>query len=113
MKAIISEGTSEAFSWSIDEAVTPELVNRIEKSGDITDTDWFSFQFAEIVNILLEKYSLDEIEEMIFDEDPEIIEIGVIVLDQSLLIQKDQNLEDLIRLYFPVMLVIVKKLRQQ
>ena len=113
MKAIISEGTSEAFSWGIDEIITPELVDKIEKSGDNTGTDWFSFQFAEIVNILLEKYSLEKIEEMIYDEEPEIIEIGSIVLDQSLLIKKDQNLDDLVRLYFPVMQVIVRKLRLQ
>ncbi|MCE7734222.1 MAG: hypothetical protein GPJ54_05030 [Candidatus Heimdallarchaeota archaeon] len=113
MKAIISEGTLEAFSWTIDESVTPELVDKIEKSGDNTGTDWFSFQFAEIVNILGEKYSLDEIEEMIYDEDPEIIEIGSIVLDQSLIIKKDENLFNLIRLYFPVMQVIVRKLRKK
>jgi len=111
MKAIVSEGTLQAFSWSIDEAITPELVDKIEKSGDNTGTDWFSFQFAEIVNILHEKYNLEKIEEMIYDEDPEIIEIGSIVLDQSLLIKKDQDLEDLVRLYFPVMQVIVRKLR--
>jgi hypothetical protein len=113
MKAVVSEGTSEAFSWTIDEAVTPELVDKIEISGDNTGTDWFSFQFAEVVNILNEKYSLDEIEEMIYDEEPEIVEIGSIVLDQSLLTQKDQNLEDLVRLYFPVMQVIIRKLRKQ
>ena len=33
---------------------------------------------------------------MIYDEEPEIIEIGSLILDQSLLIQKDQNLDDLI-----------------
>ena len=113
MKAIISEGTLEAFSWTIDESVTPELVDKIEKSGDNTGTDWFSFQFAEIVNILYEKYSLDEIEEMIYDEDPKIIELGYLVLNQSLTIQNDENLYHLIRLYFPVMQVIVRKLRQE
>ncbi len=111
MKAIISKGTSEKFSWSIDDPVTPELVDKIEKSGDNTKTDWFSFEFFEIVNLLQEKYSLDEIEIMLYDEDPEIIDLGVVVLDKSLLLEKNQNLEDLIRLYFPVMQVIVKKLR--
>lgn len=113
MKAIISEGTLESFSWTIDESVTPELVDKIEKSGDTSDTDWFSFQFAEIVIILNEKYSLEEIEEMIYDEDPEIMDIGLLVLDQSLHIKKDENLENLIRLYYPVMQVIVRKLLQK
>ena len=111
MKAIISEGTIEAFSWTIDETVTPELVDKIEKSGDNTNTDWLSFQFAEIVRVLSEKYSLEEIEEMIYDEDPEIIDIGALVLDQSFHIRKDENLDNLIRLYFPVMQVIIRKLR--
>ncbi|MHA2278751.1 MAG: hypothetical protein ACXAC2_23480 [Candidatus Kariarchaeaceae archaeon] len=113
MKAIISKGTSKSFSWSIDEPVTPELVDKIEESGDKTQTDWFSFEFFEVVNILNEKYSLDQIEEMIYDEDPEVIEIGSIVLDQSLLIQQDQNLADIIRLYFPVMQVIVRKMKKK
>lgn len=111
MKAIISKGTSEKFSWSIDDPVTPDLVDKIENSGDNTKTNWFSFEFFEIITLLQEKYSLDEIETMLYDEDPEIIELGAVILDKSLILEKNQNLEDLIRLYFPVMQVIVRKLR--
>lgn len=113
MIAIISKGTSEKFSWTIDDPVTPELVDKIEKSGDNTNTDWFSFEFFEIVNLLQEKFSLNEIEEMLYDEDPAIIKLGSVILDKSLLTQNDQKLENLVRLYFPVMQVIVRKLRNR
>ena len=112
MKAIISKGSPDKISWSLDDPVTPELVDKIEISGDNTNTDWLSFEFFEIVSLLNEKYSLDEIEEMLYDEDPGIIELGSIILDKSLLTQGDQNLKDLVRLYFPVMQVIVRKLRK-
>lgn len=111
MKAIISKGSPENITWALDDPVSPELVDKIEISGDKTNIDWFSFEFFEIISLLREKYSLDEIEEMLYDEDPKIIELGSIVLDKSLLIENNQNMEDLIRLYFPVMQVIVRKLR--
>jgi len=50
MKAIISKGSPENITWSLDDPVSPELVDKIEISGDKTNIDWFSFEFFEIKN---------------------------------------------------------------
>lgn len=91
--------------------ITPELVDQIEISGDQIDTNWLESPFCDIIDLLLEKYKLDEIEEMIFDEDPNIIDIGTLTLTNPIQEFENTEIEKVIRLYFPVLLVIIRKMR--
>ena len=73
MKAAISKGTDKEVAWSIDDLVTPELVQSIETAGDAMSLEWNESPFIELVELLIMKYSVEILEEMMYDEDPEII----------------------------------------
>lgn len=109
MKAVINQGTDDEFSWTTDDAISPELINDIERVGEKQQVDWFDSPFFDAVQLFNEKYSLNEIEDMLYDEDPELIEIGLLAMEPF-----DGHLDhkkSILRLYFPVMLVIVRKMR--
>lgn len=107
MKATINQGTENEISWSLDDPVTPELVFAIKKAGDSMNLNWFDSPFLEVIDLLLTKYDNDQLEEMLYDEDPEIIDLSCITLQNPM--NKNQNIETIVRLYLPVMIILLGK----
>jgi hypothetical protein len=110
LKAAINKGTDKEVVWSIDDPVTPKLVQAIEIAGDAMSLEWNESPFMELVQLLLTKYSEEILEEMIYDEDPEIIEIGALALKNPLN-ESAENIEKMVRLYLPVMVVLLRKIK--
>jgi len=113
MKATINQNTDYEISWSSEDAITPELVSRILKQGDEMDVDWSESPFYNVVELLLEKYTSGLLEEMLYDEDPELIEICLLILQnpmKSEFEESDENLREFVRLYFPVMILLIPKI---
>ncbi len=107
MKAIINQGTAKEISWEIDEAITPDLVKSIEQAGKDKRIDWKDSPLYYLVKILLESISFDELEERMYDEDPEIVDLIRSELDTYSINSDEKNAEILARLYLPVMIVIL------
>jgi hypothetical protein len=110
LKAAINKGTEKEIVWSIDDPVTPELVHAIETAGDAMSLEWNKSPFMELVELLLTKFSEETLEEMMYDEDPEIIEIGALALKNPLN-ESTENIEKMVRLYLPVMVVLLHKIK--
>ncbi|MGB1981511.1 MAG: hypothetical protein ACPHQO_03475 [Candidatus Kariarchaeum pelagius] len=107
MKASIYNGTKYEISWSLDDTLTdPTLIRNIEDAGNEIDIDWKKNEFYSSIELLLEHYSKIELIEKLQDEDPEILEIIRLTLENPIAVNSPV-LEDFIRLYLPVMLVIV------
>ncbi|MDH5403154.1 MAG: hypothetical protein OEY49_11730, partial [Candidatus Heimdallarchaeota archaeon] len=83
----------------------PELVENIREAGNDLGIDWHSNMFAEAISLLLNKYNAKEIEERLYDEDNELIDFISTVInthnDDSI------NTKEIVRLYLPVLLVIL------
>ena len=110
MKAAINKGTDKEVAWSIDDPVTPELVQSIETAGNAMSLGWNESPFMELVELLRTKYSEEKLEEMMYDEDPEIIEIGALALKNPLN-ESTENIEKMVRLYLPVMVVLLHRIK--
>jgi hypothetical protein len=109
MRATINQGLENEISWTIDDPITPDLVESIENAGDSKDIKWDTSQFTVAIDLLLTKYNPTEIEEMIYDEDPDIIDVCALALTNPLSETPNSNLKKMIRLYLPVMLVLLRK----
>lgn len=108
-RATIHQGTIHEISWSADDPVTPQLVDRIKDAGDELQLDWLNSEFTPAVELLLEKMGKKELVERIYDEDSEIIEtISLIIL--SPLTHDNTTAKKMTRLYLPVILIIVDEL---
>ena len=110
MHAVINKGTDQEISWDLDEYITPELVDSIKKAGIKKNIDWTISPLYDLLELLLEKTTREDLEERIYDEDPQIVEI--IVSDLETYHFSTENIElqyklELGRLYLPVLLVIL------
>lgn len=110
MHAVINKGTDQEISWDLEEYITPELVDKIKKAGIEKNIEWKDSPLFDLLELLLEKTSKEELEERIFDEDPQIVELIVSDLEvyhiHSESVDEDIKME-LGRLYLPVLLVIL------
>ena len=108
MKASIYRDTKYEISWSIDDdPITPDLIERIEDAGRELEINWKRNEFYKAVLLLLEKYSPEEIESKIYDEDPNIIELIALGI-QSPLDQDSDHFITLAKLYLPVVIIILR-----
>jgi len=108
MKASIYQGTKYEISWSIDhDPITPELVERIEDAGRELSIDWKQNEFYPAIQFLLEKFSKEEIEAKIYDEDPDLIELIALTIQNPMKADTDQY-SQFVRLYLPVILIILR-----
>lgn len=113
LKATINRGTTKEISWTIDDPVTPELVQSIKRAGDAMDLDWLASPFLNAIELLLTKYEIEELEEKLYDENPEIIEISALSLQNPLKENSTQDMKTLVRLYLPVMVILLNKMKEK
>ena len=110
MHAVINKGTDQEISWDLEEYITPELVEKIKNAGIEKNVEWKESPLYDLLELLLEKTRKEELEERIFDEDPQIVELIVSDLEVyhvlSEKIDEDKKME-LGRSYLPVLLVIL------
>lgn len=112
MRATINQNTDHEITWSSDDPITPELVYQILTEGDALHLDWSKSPFYNVIEILLEKYDSELLKEMFYDEDPELIDICVTILQNPLKTEfetLEENLREIVRLYFPVMILLILK----
>ena len=106
MYASIYQGTKYEIKWSIDEAINPELVDRIREAGNEQQINWNDSKFTEGLELLCEKWTKSEIKDKLYDEDPDLIEILALVI-QNPHEENHENSQILVRLYLPVFIVIL------
>ena len=109
MKAVINPGKIGEITWTIDDQITPELVKNIEQAGDKLGINWSESQFMDALDLLLSKHEKNELEEMLYDEDPEVIEFITLVINNPLNEDVDKKLNKMVRLYLPVIIVLLNK----
>jgi len=113
MKATIYQDTKYEISWTIDDdPITPDLVNRIEDAGRELDVDWSKNEFYEAVLFLLDHFTADQIRAKIYDEDPDLIDLIVLAL-QNPMDEDDEQFKILVRLYLPVVLIILRQVEEK
>ena len=108
MKATIYQDTEYEISWSIEhDPITPELIDRIEEAGRELDIDWSKNEFYPAVELLLDHYSVEEIKAKIFDEDPDLIDLITLAI-QNPLDEPNDSFRTFVRLYLPVVMIILR-----
>ena len=110
MIATINNGTEKEISWKIDEQITPELINHVRKAGKGKNINWTETEFAEPVEIILNKYEKEELKLRLYDEDPDLIEMVALILQTPENQNSLQNYKDFVRLYLPVIIILVDEL---
>lgn len=109
VKAVINKDTPQEISWKIDEFITPELIAAIKKAGVEKNISWKESPLYDLVHILLDTFSYDDLEERMYDEDPEIIDLIEMELDTfNFSPEMVDGTDELARLYLPVMIVILE-----
>lgn len=108
MKATIYQDTKYEISWSIDhDPITPDLIERIEDAGRELDIDWSNNEFYPAVELLLDHYTPKEIEAKIYDEDPDLIDLITLAI-QNPLDEPNPDFRQFVRLYLPVVMIILR-----
>ncbi|MCY3412631.1 MAG: hypothetical protein INQ03_13420 [Candidatus Heimdallarchaeota archaeon] len=112
MRAVINQGTDKEIAWDMDDYVSPDLVNSIRMAGIEKNIDWSESPLYDLVEILLENQSIDELSERIFDEDPILQELITKELKLWNITQEDDEdkIRQLAHLYLPVLLVIAQEI---
>lgn len=115
MRAYINKDTPYELSWSIEDQITPELIDQIKDAGNELEIDWLKSPLGDILDILLTKYTKEKIIEMIYDEDEtilELLEIDIInELSGWIMTIPQNNIDDVrefSRLYLPILLIILE-----
>lgn len=106
LKAVINKNTPFEISWTLDDPVTPMLVENIKIAGDKIGTNWEELKFRTAVDLLLNKFDKNELLEMMYDEDQEVLEIATLAMSNPLTGDMEE-LKRMVRLYLPIMIIIV------
>lgn len=109
MRAVINQGTDKELSWDLEEYISPELVASIQMAGTEIGIDWEQSPLAELLDLLQDTYTYNQLQEMLYDEEPSVVAMIQSDLDTYHLgeVESREKQEELARLYLPVMIAIL------